>query len=177
MTIDPKYTEGKDAEFQKLKKVALECQPFSQGVATLVCVKCFCFLAFPSGSHKIQCGNCNALCSSVMAKCVSCEKTMKVPLSASEVQCPNCLFCFKPIAKMRVLVPEILANSIPPPITVAVSVDESIMCSNLKEFAARAIISKPLSVNISAWEKMSGATFHRVGFYKVNQDGRSEERR
>ena len=161
-TDAPKYYAGNDPQWQKLKKVALECQPFKDGAATMVCVRCFRLLAFPSAASKIQCGACNAVCSHVQAKCMSCAFSMKIPLGSSEVQCPNCLFTFKPMAKMRVLVPEVIANTVPPPVALKIVIAPSVGACATAAFDSRVINSKPLSANIAGWELASGASFQRV---------------
>jgi LSD1 subclass zinc finger protein len=161
----PTYTEGNDPQWQQLKKVVLECQPFKDGCSTIVCVRCFKLLAFPSGAKKIVCGACQAPCSSVQARCLSCSQTLTIPLGSAETQCPKCHYVFKPVVRIRVQVPEVLARKVPPPIVLTIQVDASLSVGGSKApraFQHSVIGSQPLSSNVAAWERTCGGGFHRV---------------
>lgn len=156
--------DSNDASFAKLKKVVIQCEPFRDSTSTIVCTSCFAFLAFPAGSPRVQCGGCNGVMSHISAKCTGngCGHTLTIPLASREVQCPKCKYTFRPVAKMRVQVPEVLANKIPPPITINVVLSDSVGFCEKVEFAARILVTKSLSMSLPAWEQASGARFNKV---------------
>jgi LSD1 subclass zinc finger protein len=144
------------------QKLTLECDPFKDNVATIVCSSCFAYLTFPGGSARVQCGRCNSIMSSVQAKCGTCATVLKIPLSAREVSCSTCKHAFTPQVRMRVQVEAQAAGKVPPPITVTVTLDQSVGFCAKDEFASRIIRDRPLSSNLPSWEQAAGARFQRV---------------
>ena len=151
-----------------LKKVLLECQPFKDGAATLVCIGCFNLLTFPSGSKSVRCSFCMTITSAVSCRCSSCRQRMDAPLSSKEVRCVHCGYIFTPVAKLKICVPEdgfklaIKVNIV----NVKVLLGSGIAKDRGKEFPQQVVMAEPLRSSMLMWEGQIAADFDRCKPYR-----------
>ena len=151
-----------------LQRTILECQPFLEGAATLVCVGCFKMLTFPNSAKKIKCGNCATECSGVKIRCTSCKEPLQVQLGSTYVRCRKCDYQFQPMASLKIAIPEWAKGSAAKPLELhlKVDIDASVGGAKVPHLEVTVVPTQPIRTCALAWEEDSGADFHSVGFYK-----------
>ena len=149
-----------------LRKSLQECEPFKDSGATVVCIGCFKLLAFPAGAKKIICPGCETLTTGIKIKCTACNTPLQARLGVNDIQCRKCGYKFKPMAKLKIFVPQAKrTEDIPVPIEVKVVVDSSVHHCETRTKMIKMVGSQPLRTNATIWEDQLGADFKSIAFY------------
>ena len=89
----------------KMKKNVIACQPFKNGVSTIICSGCHALMAYPAGSDKVKCSACDTLTTGIKVPCTSCKKPLRLPIKLDNAICPTCGYKFQPISTFRLALP------------------------------------------------------------------------
>jgi LSD1 subclass zinc finger protein len=152
---------------RSLESSLLQCQPFKDDAATLVCIACFKLLAFPSGAKRVKCGQCGTVTDGIKIRCTSCDHAMRVPLNANTVQCTKCFYQFVPQATLKICTPAWAreqATQLELPLKVVI--DASVGQARVRENNVVVAPRQPLRVSTTQWETEFGTDFRSVGLFK-----------
>eukprot|EP01065_Artemidia_motanka_P033449 TRINITY_DN40441_c0_g1_i1.p1 TRINITY_DN40441_c0_g1~~TRINITY_DN40441_c0_g1_i1.p1 ORF type:complete len:502 (+),score=135.14 TRINITY_DN40441_c0_g1_i1:99-1604(+) len=89
----------------RMKKNIVACQPFKDGVSTIICSGCHALMAFPTGSARVRCTACQTVTTGIKVPCTSCKKALRLPIRLADAQCPHCGYRFQPVATFRLALP------------------------------------------------------------------------
>eukprot|EP01060_Flectonema_neradi_P029617 TRINITY_DN412_c1_g1_i1.p1 TRINITY_DN412_c1_g1~~TRINITY_DN412_c1_g1_i1.p1 ORF type:complete len:496 (+),score=87.14 TRINITY_DN412_c1_g1_i1:48-1535(+) len=88
-----------------MKKNIIACQPFKDGVSTIICSGCHALMAYPAGSKKVKCSACDTLTTGIKVPCTSCKIPLRLPISLEEAVCSNCGYHFQPVSTFKLQLP------------------------------------------------------------------------
>eukprot|EP01063_Lacrimia_lanifica_P004489 TRINITY_DN12517_c0_g5_i1.p2 TRINITY_DN12517_c0_g5~~TRINITY_DN12517_c0_g5_i1.p2 ORF type:complete len:537 (+),score=254.86 TRINITY_DN12517_c0_g5_i1:101-1711(+) len=88
-----------------LKKNVIACQPFKDGVSTIICSGCHALMAYPAKSEKVRCSACSTVTTGIKVPCTSCKKPLRLPIKLEDAVCGNCGYHFQPISTFRLALP------------------------------------------------------------------------
>ena len=88
-----------------MKKNIIACQPFKDGVSTIICSGCHALMAYPAGSKKVKCTACDTLTTGIKVPCTSCKVPLRLPISLEEAVCTNCGYHFQPVSTFKLQLP------------------------------------------------------------------------
>jgi LSD1 subclass zinc finger protein len=149
-----------------LKKTLLECHPFRESAASIVCIGCFKLLAFPAGAKKIKCPHCNTLTDGIKIRCTACQHEMKVALSTTSVNCKKCKYNFQPIATLRIKAPAWADDpGAKMQLELTISIDESVANATNRMATVKVVPTQSLRTLSTLWEEDMGADFRSIGFF------------
>ena len=89
----------------KMKKNIIACQPFKNGVSTIICSGCHALMAYPAGSEKVKCSACGTLTTGIKVPCTSCKTPLRLPIKLDDAICEKCGYKFQPISTFRLALP------------------------------------------------------------------------
>jgi LSD1 subclass zinc finger protein len=155
-----------------LQSTLIECQPFKDVAATIVCIGCFKPLAYPSGARKVKCGNCTTVTDGIKIRCTSCSHAMRVALNANHVRCERCQYQFRPQATLKIKPPswalqqQLDALELPLRIILDDTVSRTAQTGKPRELMVKVVPNQPLRASTAQWEDSFGCDFRSVAFYK-----------
>lgn len=150
-----------------LQSTLLECNPFREGAATIVCIGCFKLLAYPFGARRVKCGFCATVTDGIKVRCTACDVAMRVALNVTQVRCKKCQYTFRPQATLKIKPPAwAQSRNAELVLPLRIVIDNSVSRATVRDKTVLVAPNQPLRASTTTWEDDFGADFRSVGFFK-----------